>query len=251
VIENLQRVYLFSFHTEQNQIIYISDWRVDVAVKKNLFLEGNIRLGKSALIREILLPFFPKVGGIFVQRIFIGERYVAFKLHPIKEVADYRLNLYVNSLSEVNNLFLYSDSRGKWRPNKEVFENSGVAYLKESVEKNKRLILLDELGGVELGCPAFMEAVMMVLNSKIPVLGVLKSRRNAEKLGAALAGKQAGNCADSASAVFAEKKEKGGYEASFLQLIKSHPELDLLRVTENNVPEVQSKVKKFVERAVS
>ncbi|NLL21462.1 MAG: hypothetical protein GX263_06955 [Firmicutes bacterium] len=219
-------------------------------MKKNLFLEGNIRLGKSALIREILLPFLPKVGGIFVQRIFIGERYVAFKLHPIKEAADYRLNKHVNSLSEVDNLFLYSDSQGKWRPNKEVFENSGVAYLRESVEKNKHLILLDELGGVELDCPAFMEAVMTVLNSKIPVLGVLKSPRNAEKLDAALAGK----CADNAfavSVVYAEKNERrGSNRAFFLQRIKSHPEMELLRVTGSNIPEIKNRVKKFVERAV-
>ena len=220
-------------------------------MKKNLFIEGNIRLGKSTLIREILLPFFPKVGGIFVQRIFIGERYVAFKLNPVREAEDYRLNKYVNSLSGMDNLFLYSDVRGQWQAKKEIFESGGVAYIKESIEDNKKLILLDELGGVELNCPAFMETVMTALNSKIPVLGVLKSSRNVGKLNAALTSNRAGNCANSVRAVSAEKKVRGDSGACFLQRIKSHPEFELLRVTENNIPEIKSKVKKFVERALS
>lgn len=224
-------------------------------MKKNLFLKGKIRLGKSALIREILLPFFPKVGGVFVQRIFIGERYVAFKLHQLKEAADYRLNKYVNSLSGMDNLFLYSDTGGKWQAKKEIFESSGVAYLKDSIKNNKKLILLDELGGVELDCPAFMETVMTLLNSKIPVLGVLKSPRNAEKLDAALAGNRAadraGNCAANARAVSANKNVRGDNGACSLQRIKSHPGLELCRVTENNIPEIKSRVKTFVERAVS
>ena len=185
-----------------------------------------------------------------MQRIFIGERYVAFKLNPVREAEDYRLNKYVNSLSGMDNLFLYSDVRGKWQAKKEIFESGGVAYIKESIEDNKKLILLDELGGVELNCPAVMETVMTALNSKIPVLGVLKSSRNVGKLNAALTSNRAGNCANSVRAVSAEKS-KGDSGACFLQRIKSHPEFELLRVTENNIPEIKSKVKKFVERALS
>jgi nucleoside-triphosphatase len=203
-------------------------------VKKNLFLEGNAGVGKSRLIQEILLPYLPRVGGFFVQRIFIGDRYVAFKLNPVEEAKEYQLNKYVTSLHEVDNLFLYSDNQGKWYRNPEVFENSGIAYLKKSMVEKKDLILLDELGGIELNCTAFMKVVLEVLDGDIPVLGVLKSRRNAEKLEVKLA----------------DKNESVESRVSFFNCIKSHRQLELLNVTEKNYKEINTRVKAFVEESL-
>lgn len=202
-------------------------------MKKNLFLQGDIGVGKSMLIKENLLPYLPKVGGFFVQRIFIGDRYAAFKLNPVQEAEEYQLNKYVTSLDLADNLFLYSDDQGKWFRNPEVFENSGIAYLKKSISEKKDLILLDELGGIELDCPTFMKVVMEILNGNIPVLGVLKTPQNAKKLESSLAD----------NSKISEKRP-------FLNCIKYHPLLELLNVTEKNYQEINTRVKTFMEAAL-
>ncbi|NMB40761.1 MAG: hypothetical protein GX996_02360 [Firmicutes bacterium] len=202
-------------------------------MKKNLFLQGDIGVGKSKMIRENLLPYLAKAGGFFVQRIFIGDSYAGFKLNPLRGVEEYQLNKNVDNLKEVDNLFLYGDEKGNWHKNMQVFENSGRAYLKKSLATKKNLILLDELGGIELDCPVFMEVVMEVLDSGIPALGVLKSPQNVEKLESGLG----------------DKLQNVELEDSYLKRMKNHPQMELLEVTETNYQEVNSKIKAFVEAA--
>ncbi|MDO9535037.1 MAG: nucleoside-triphosphatase [Bacillota bacterium] len=199
-------------------------------MKINLFLQGDIGVGKSKLIKESLLPYLPKVGGFFVQRIFIGDRYAAFKLNPLHEAEEYELNKNVTSLDLVDNLFLYSDAQGRWYRNPDVFENSGITCLKKSLVEKKDLILLDELGGIELNCPAFMKEVLNVLNGDIPVLGVLKSTQNAEKM--------AVNLAD---------KTKISEHKNFFDYIKLDPRMELLNLNKKNYEEITTIVKDYVE----
>lgn len=202
-------------------------------MKKKLFLEGDIGIGKSTIIREALLPFLPGVGGFFVQRIFIGDSYAAFQFHEVGTAAAYQLNRYVSSLDGMDNLFIFSDARGRWHKDLRVFTNEGSACLKKSMAAGKRLILLDEMGGIELACPVFMQAAGEVLDGDIPVLGVLKSRRNIQKLTDGLAG------AD----------RRGENNAALLSRIKDHPRVELLPVTEATYPEIRARVKAFVEGA--
>ena len=50
--------------------------------------------------------------------------------------------------------------------------DTAIRYLRMS--KGKKLILLDEIGGVEMLIPEFREELYEVLNGEIPCLGVLK-----------------------------------------------------------------------------
>ena len=121
-----------------------------------------------------------------MQRILIKWRCAAFRLQPVETAAAYRINEHVSTLDGLTNLFLYSDAQGRWRQDSAVFSGVGTGCLERSMASGKELILLDELGGIELGCTGFMEAVRAVLDSSIPVLGVYKAPRNAAKLAGCL-----------------------------------------------------------------
>jgi nucleoside-triphosphatase len=60
----------------------------------------------------------------------------------------------------------------------EVFDEDGVAILRAAAcaasQSCPALIVMDELGFMESGAPAFRDAVMRVLDGDIPVLGVLR-----------------------------------------------------------------------------
>ncbi len=199
-------------------------------MKKNLFLLGDIGTGKSTLIREALLPHLPRVGGFFVQRILIKGRCAAFRLQPVETAAAYRINEHVSTLDGLTNLFLYSDAQGRWRQDSAVFSGVGTGCLERSMASGKELILLDELGGIELGCTSFMEAVRAVLDSSIPVLGVYKAPRNAAKL--------AGCLGDGST---------GSANRAVLDYLQSHPLTGLYTVNAAGCSHAARLVKAFVE----
>jgi nucleoside-triphosphatase len=62
----------------------------------------------------------------------------------------------------------------------EVFDRDGVAILRAipDIAPRPRLIIMDELGFMETGSPAFMRAVMDTLDGDIPVLGVMRWESN-------------------------------------------------------------------------
>ena len=54
----------------------------------------------------------------------------------------------------------------------EVFEDLGIALLNQA--KNHDFVILDEIGGFEVLSDSFMEALMKLLESDIPCIGVMK-----------------------------------------------------------------------------
>ncbi|NLW07984.1 MAG: hypothetical protein GX039_08455 [Clostridia bacterium] len=197
----------------------------------HLFLQGEIGCGKSSLIREALLPYLDKVGGFFVQRVFVAGRYAAFKLTPLTTAKEYNVDLHVDNIQGLDNLFLYCDNNNKWQIDLQVFAKSGVACLQQSKIASKKLVLMDELGGVEFACLPFLKAVWEVLNGPIPALGVLKLPRNLDKLKKELAEQP--------------ENEAGGIYS--LQAFKQHPKVELITVNAENYDRIKAKVKEFVE----
>jgi nucleoside-triphosphatase THEP1 len=199
-------------------------------VIKNLFLFGGIGAGKSSVIRQCLFHYLPEVGGFYVQRILCNKELVAFSLKPVGSQTDYHLNQEVNNLVGLDNLFLYADDQGNWQRDDHVFQDSGAACLRNSRRDHKKLILLDELGGIELHNQAFMEEVYETLNSSIPVLGVVKAPANARILERVEAGKGVTNV-----------------NLTFIDYLHNDQGTELLDVDNINRNEVAFRVKSFVE----
>ena len=117
-------------------------------MKRHLFLTGPIGCGKSTAIASALGSWICQCGG------FLTRRYRTPHLHFTLESPDGR----------IRETFL-DFSAGTPAVTLSVFSEE---YLQG------RILVLDEIGGIELLNPEFAAALERVLNSPIPILGVLK-----------------------------------------------------------------------------
>lgn len=117
-------------------------------MKKHLFLTGSIGCGKSTAIARALGDKITQCGG------FLTRRYREPHLHFTLESPD----------GKVKKTFLDFAS-GKPEVELAIFSES---YLRGE------MLILDEIGGIELLNPEFASALEAVLSSGIPILGVLK-----------------------------------------------------------------------------
>lgn len=148
----------------------------------HFFLEGPIQIGKSTLIRRLLSQFMKDhglnpmdIGGFSSQRLLDRRGNTAgFRLASVEEA----MSLTRLHSEDLKDIFL--DFTGpSIRKTPEVFSNMGLKYLQD--RGGKKLILLDEIGGMELLVPEFRDELYRVLEGDIPCLGVLKlgdSNRN-------------------------------------------------------------------------
>ncbi|MBS4536710.1 hypothetical protein GOQ29_13890 [Clostridium sp. D2Q-14] len=139
---------------------------------KNLFLTGNIKVGKSTIINKVIDEYFK------------DKTIAGFKTLPFYEYG-YLKGYYIeNQLEE--NIFpkkenivgINSKNYGEKKcfGIAETFENKGVDILNKSIDKNIDLVLLDEIGFFENEASVFKKNVHRVLDSEKRVLGVLKKK---------------------------------------------------------------------------
>ncbi|MEL1136021.1 nucleoside-triphosphatase [Desulfitobacterium sp. THU1] len=140
----------------------------------NLLITGQIRSGKSTLLKSMIDPLKSMTGGYFVQRLFVQEETRAFRLVDIAQES-YLPNRHVEDVKAFSDIIMI---KGEGSPiNYEVFRTIGTSSLRSAGEK-KQLILMDELGTMETAVPEFKEAVTQALDKDITVLGVLKKKAN-------------------------------------------------------------------------
>jgi nucleoside-triphosphatase len=70
--------------------------------------------------------------------------------------------------------------QGKRSRNLTVFESYGCSLLQEA-RRSKKVILLDEIGGVELLSKSFMKELYLTLNQPQKIIGVCKSDKNYQR----------------------------------------------------------------------
>lgn len=154
---------------------------------QTLFFEGPVRSGKSTALRTALLPYLPQLGGFVVQRL----------LDSSGQPSAYRLiglNNLIESLgySEAASQFLAVDAVDtdmesdvflRVAPTREIYwnvlETTGVSILQGSM--SKRIILLDEIGGVDLRSDQFCNQLCHLLQSKTPCIGIFKESGKARE----------------------------------------------------------------------
>ena len=133
---------------------------------KNLFLTGPIGSGKSTSIAKALGEYLPKAGGFLtVRQLDDSGRAVAYWLQrpngsDRQIIIDYSAKPYTMHM--------------------EVFERFGVELLDQAQDYD--FVILDEIGGFEVLSDVFMEALMKLLQSNIPCIGVMKGVAPASKM---------------------------------------------------------------------
>lgn len=146
----------------------------------NILLAGAPGVGKTTIIRRVVRCLDLRVGGFFTEEIREEGVRRGFKIMTLggKE----------GILAHVNRLG--SPRVGRYGVNLNALEGIAVKSMEDALEK-AQLIVIDEIGKMELHSPAFREMTLRCLDSGTPTLGTIiwrshpfadgiKSRRDVE-----------------------------------------------------------------------
>ncbi|MEW9080155.1 nucleoside-triphosphatase [Terrisporobacter glycolicus] len=139
---------------------------------KNIFITGDIRIGKSTVIKKVLDLLKEnyenniKIGGYKCCRNIIIENHLTkyeFFLVSLRDLSSYKIieNRVINNSDNV-----------------EIFTGNFNLYSEKLNDdlKNCHLIILDEIGCAESNSYEFIDSLNKVLDSDKAVLGVLKKK---------------------------------------------------------------------------
>lgn len=133
---------------------------------KNIFLEGEPGIGKTTLVRQV-------AGGI--SYLSIGGFYTAEIREQGKRVG-FRIQTFDGLSTILSHKKYHSGPRvGKYRVDMPAFERIGVAALEKALAEAE-VILIDEIGKMELFSRRFKDTLIRCLDSPKSVLATVMLR---------------------------------------------------------------------------
>jgi nucleoside-triphosphatase len=124
------------------------------------------------LLREILLPCQNRLAGFVTQRLMENKEQIGFRAELL---AGNMPPLETEYEPDMDGVFIL---RGKVK--KSVLDETIGGVEAACLDPARKLILLDEIGGIELASPVFMNVLSRILSGSKPCVGVLKSKENLE-----------------------------------------------------------------------
>lgn len=125
-------------------------------------LTGSPGVGKTTLIREVLEKTNKKAGGFYTQEVRSGGTRQGFKIVTLDGREAILAHTNIPSPHRV----------GKYGVDINNLENTAVAALEKAIADSE-LIVIDEVGKMELFSPRFREAVLRAMDSGKKVLGTI------------------------------------------------------------------------------
>jgi nucleoside-triphosphatase THEP1 len=132
---------------------------------KNWLLTGRPGVGKTTLVRSILKSLEVRAGGFFTEEIREGGQRVGFVLRDLEGKEGILAHASFSSPYRV----------GKYGVKVQTMEEIGIPALQKAIS-GQDLLVIDEIGRMELFSPFFQRAILEALDSPRPVLGVLQER---------------------------------------------------------------------------
>lgn len=125
----------------------------------NIFLTGEKQAGKSTVIKKALRGINCRLSGFYTvrEKELMGD----WSVHVLKAGSD--------ETPSKENLLFYPT-----RDNKKVYRFDTLAVDTMADAGNANLVIMDEIGFGEDSAEAFQKRVREILDSEIPVLGVLQ-----------------------------------------------------------------------------
>ena len=130
---------------------------------KNIFITGKPGCGKTSLIMEILKELNLPAGGFYTQEIREKGKRLGFKIKTLDGKEGILAHVNIESPYRVS----------KYKVNIKDLEEIGVKSILKALKENK-VIIIDEVGNMEMKSEKFKKAVEAALNSEREVLGTIK-----------------------------------------------------------------------------
>ena len=134
---------------------------------KNILITGKPNCGKTTLIKEISEKLKPKIFGFYTEEIKEKEKRVGFKIKTLDKKEGILSHIRFKSKYQV----------GKYKVNLKNLEEIGVSTLEKAI-KEKKIVLIDEIGKMELFSEKFKKIVLKALNSENKVLATIMLKKN-------------------------------------------------------------------------
>lgn len=134
---------------------------------KNIFITGLPGVGKTTLVKEILEILKLEASGFYTVEIREKGQRKGFKIFSL----DGKEGILAHT--EIKSHFRVS----KYKINLKDLEEIGVKSILDGL-KEKKLIVIDEIGKMELKSGRFKEAVKLALNSENRILGTIMFKDN-------------------------------------------------------------------------
>lgn len=130
---------------------------------KNIFITGRPSCGKTTLIMQIIKELNLNIGGFYTAEIRERGQRKGFKIIDLGGKGGVLADIDLKSPYKV----------GKYKVNLKDLEEIGVKSILNAIGKNK-IVIIDEIGKMELFSEKFRKAVEEAVNSKNKVLGTIK-----------------------------------------------------------------------------
>lgn len=141
-------------------------------IPKNFFITGPPKSGKSTMLMDIRRNLEERgiiISGIICPEVAVNKSRWGFKIISIKTKKE-------GVLASIETKSRYRVS--KYGVNINDLENIGVRALEEALVDESQVVIIDEIGKMELMSKKFENAVQKLLDSKKIILGVVALKYN-------------------------------------------------------------------------
>jgi nucleoside-triphosphatase len=136
-----------------------------VLLHRKILLTGHPGCGKTTLIKRVVKNLPQGAGGFYTEEIRDGSTRAGFKIVTLEgeEVVFAHVD------------FKTSDHIGKYGLDLSALERIGVGAVRQAI-RARRLVVIDEIGPMEIRSPIFRDTVNEALDSEVPVLATIFAR---------------------------------------------------------------------------
>ncbi|MCD6177887.1 NTPase [bacterium] len=134
---------------------------------KNILIVGKPGCGKTTLVKDISKDLNSKISGFYTEEMREKGKRVGFKIKTLDQKEGILAHIDLKTPYRV----------GKYKVNLKDLEEIGVVSIEKAI-KQKKIVLIDEIGKMELFSDKFKKAIIEALNSENRVLATIMLKKN-------------------------------------------------------------------------
>ena len=132
-------------------------------MQKNILITGYPGVGKTTIINKIIKDLSCSIGGFYTHEMRENGRRTGFY------ITDFEGNQMIMASERSNSPYRVN----KYGVNIDAFEKIGIPAMERALQ-NADLIVIDEIGRMEMFSPKFCDMLRIVFDSDKPLLATIK-----------------------------------------------------------------------------